>query len=116
MRGKMLGLFGGVLVTGIVLGTMADHRDVHAQPARGSDSRMQSADGVTAIQGTTVNGQQLIVLIDDQKQTMGSYFVDEKSGQISLRCIRNFGWDLQMSEFNGAEPSPEQIQALIRSR
>ena len=116
MRGKTLGLLGGVLVTGIVLGTVANHRDVHAQSARDSEQRVKSGDGVIAIHGPLVNGQQLIVLIDDQQQTMGSYFVDEKSGQISLRCVRNFRWDLQMSEFNGSEPSPEKIQALLRSR
>ena len=116
MRGKTLGLLSGVLVTGIVLGTMADHRDVHAQRAGESDSRRQAGDGVIAIDGPLVNGQQLIVLIDDRQQTMSSYFVDEKSGQISLRCVRNFRWDMQMSEFNGSEPSPEKIQALLRSR
>jgi hypothetical protein len=61
-------------------------------------------------------GQQAVVLVDTQTRRLGSYHIDTKSGQVSLRCVRDIRWDLQMDEFNGTEPSPEQNKALLRSR
>ena len=49
-------------------------------------------------------------------QRIGFVGVHVESGQISLRSVRNCRWDLQMDEFNGAEPSPEKIMALLRTR
>ena len=73
-------------------------------------------DDLIAIAGANVEGQQLILLLDPHRQTLGSYQVDAKTGQIALRSVRNIRWDLEMDEFNGTEPSPEKIQALLRSR
>ena len=116
MRGTTAGLFVGVFIIGFVISSMTEDRGVHAQQFENFEHASLSDERLATLKGPTVEGQQLIVLIDNQQQTMGSYFVDTKSGQISLRCVRNFRWDLQMSEFNGSEPSPEKIQALLRSR
>jgi len=116
MRGTTVGLLVGVFIIGFVISSMTEDRGAHAQQFETFEHDLLSVERLAALKGPTVEGQQLIVLIDNQQQTMGSYFVDTKSGQISLRCVRNFRWDLQMSEFNGSEPSPEKIQALLRSR
>ena len=114
MRGALIGILGGVVVTAYVLAAAADHREPQKTHLRGTQSR--GGDRIIALDGPHDEGQKLIVVIDDDQQTMGSYLVNTQTGQITLRCVRNFRWDLQMDEFNGSEPSPQKIQAILRSK
>ena len=116
MRATLLGLLVGVLVAAVAISAGTDRSNLYAQRLGGLDAQAPSGDGLTALLGPVVENQQLVVLIDQQRQTMGTYHVQVESGQISLRSVRNFRWDLQMDEFNGAEPLPEKIQALLRTR
>ncbi len=116
MRAMMVGLMAGVLVTWILNNASSNPPNVYAQRFGGSNPTVAQRDGLIAIAGTNVEGQQLVLLLDPQRQTLGSYQVDAKTGQIALRSVRNIRWDLEMDEFNGTEPSPEKIQALLRSR
>lgn len=56
-------------------------------------------------------GQQLVV-VDADARVMGIYHVDG-TGQITLKGVRNFAWDLYLEDFNGKEPSPKDIKALL---
>ncbi len=116
MRATFLGLIVGSLVAGLILTTGTGHRDVFAQRLGEVGSPATMSEGLVALSGPVVDGQQLIVLIDKQRSTMATYHIAFPSGQCSLRSVRNFRWDLEMDEFNGAEPSPEKIQALLESR
>jgi len=55
--------------------------------------------------------QQLIV-IDPRVRVMSVYHIDQVTGEITLKSVRNIHWDLQMSEFNGTSPSPREIRAM----
>jgi hypothetical protein len=46
---------------------------------------------------------------------MSVYHIDG-SGEISLRSVRAFHWDLMMDDFNGVSPSPREIRALVEPR
>lgn len=113
MRETLIGILGGVLVSACVLSASAQHRDLPETHLRGSGSR---GERVIALDGLNADGHKMIVVIDDDRETMGSYLINAQTGQITLRCVRNFRWDLQMDEFNGSEPSPQKIQALLRSK
>jgi hypothetical protein len=56
-----------------------------------------------------------LTLIDKIRRTMSVYHIDAKSGQITLRGVRNFRWDLELDDFNGAEPSPVHIRSMVES-
>ncbi len=56
-------------------------------------------------------GQQLVV-VDADARVMGTYHVDG-AGEITLKSVRNFAWDLYLEDFNGKEPSPKDIKALL---
>jgi hypothetical protein len=61
-------------------------------------------------------GRQQVTLIDPQARVMAVYHVERSSGQISLKSVRNVHWDLQMEEFNGTNPSPRDLRALLDQR
>ena len=60
--------------------------------------------------------RQQLTLIDPRTRVMGIYHVDNTTGEIALKSVRNFHWDLQMSEFNAASPLPREIRSLLEQR
>jgi hypothetical protein len=60
------------------------------------------------------NRQQLLV-IDPELHVMGVYHVDS-NGEVTLKSVRNFHWDLQMEQFNGTNPLPREIRSLMQPR
>ena len=61
-------------------------------------------------------GGQQIVVVDPASRVMGTYAVDGRSGEISLKSVRNFSWDLYLEEFNAAQPAPREIKALLEQQ
>jgi hypothetical protein len=116
MRAMMVGLLAGVLVTWTLDHAAPNPPKVYAQRFVGSDASASQQSDLVAIAGSVVEGQQSVLLVDTRRQTLGSYQVDAKTGQIALRSVRNIRWDLEMDEFNGMEPTPQKIQALLQSR
>ncbi len=116
MRATLLGLLVGVIAATVVVSLGSEDSDLYAQRLGGFDAQAPTGEGLAVLLGPVADGQQLVLLVDEQRQTMATYHVQVESGQISLRGVRNYRWDLQMEEFNGAEPSPEKIQALLRTR
>jgi hypothetical protein len=57
-------------------------------------------------------GQQVIV-VDTVNRVMGAYTVNEQSGEIALKSVRNFSWDLYLEHFNAAQPAPGDIKQLL---
>ena len=59
---------------------------------------------------------QQVTLIDPAARTMAVYHVERSTGKIVLRSVRNIRWDLQLEEFNGDTPSPQDIRSLLERR
>ncbi len=59
-------------------------------------------------------GQQL-VLIEPEMHALAVYQIDA-AGEVVLKSVRNFHWDLQMVEFNGTKPLPQDIRSQIEQR
>ncbi len=59
---------------------------------------------------------QMLTVIDPRQQAMGVYHIDLTNGKITLMSVRNIRWDLQMTEFNGVNPLPREIRALLEQR
>lgn len=60
-------------------------------------------------------GRSRLTVIDPAAQVMAVYHIDA-GGEISLRGVRNFRYDLEMDHFNGVSPSPQEIRALLENR
>ena len=61
------------------------------------------------------NRQQLTV-IDPAMRVIAVYHIDSSKGEITLKSVRNFHWDLQMLEFNTAAPLPQEIRSMLEQK
>lgn len=111
-RGWLVGGVIGVLIlawTGLVRPTPGE--------ARGETGDLRSANDLVVFQGQGPAGAQLLLVVDTRNLVMGSYQVDPASGQIALRSVRKFAYDLQLENYNGAgKPTPEEIRDMINRR
>ena len=47
---------------------------------------------------------------------MSVYHIEQTTGTISLKSVRNIRADLQMDEFNTDSPLPREIRAILTKR
>ena len=104
--GVLLGL--GTMLT--LAGWLGPMERVYAQPS----SHSTNQDLITLV-SSDEDGQQLM-LIDPRMWVMAVYHIDRGSGGIVLKSVRNFRWDLQLLEFNGAQPLPKEIRSMVENR
>jgi hypothetical protein len=116
MRATVMGLLVGAGLMWSVLGSSSAPLNAQAQRLGNQALGASAAGNLIAIPGGVIEQRQIVVLIDPQQRTLGSYTVDVRSGEIALRSVRNFHWDLQLDTFNGTEPTPEKVEAMLRPR
>ncbi len=75
------------------------------QPGAGSEL-------ITSVSPAGEN-RQLVTMIDPRTRVMAVYLIDGVSGEVSLKSVRAFQWDLQLAEFNGTSPLPREIRSLV---
>lgn len=63
----------------------------------------------------TVENRQQLTLIDPKTRVMCVYQIDPTTGVVALKSVRNFHWDMQMSEFNVVSPAPREIRAMLEN-
>jgi len=61
-------------------------------------------------------GRQHLVVVDGRQHVLCVYHVDGATGELCLKSVRNFHYDLQIEEYNSAAPSPREIRALLAPR
>jgi hypothetical protein len=115
MRKAALGVLVGAGLVIAVAGVMPDGGEVFAERPAPSWSR-DPGTGLIAVSSTLDEKHQQIAVIDPRLQVMSVYHVELASGEITLRSVRNFHWDLQMMQYNGSNPLPMEIRALLENR
>jgi len=58
----------------------------------------------------------MLSVIDPHRRVMSVYHLDPGTGKIALKSVRDFHWDLQMTDFNNEAPLPQEIQSLLEQR
>ncbi|MBS0208837.1 MAG: hypothetical protein JSS27_07780 [Planctomycetes bacterium] len=111
MKNAVLGFVLGVGLVGLVAAGFPGVSSAVATPA----GSVTSGDLITFTVPTGEHRQQLL-LVDPRQRVVGVYHVDGTSGQVTLKCVRNVYYDLQLSEFNGAAPTPREIRSLVEPR
>jgi hypothetical protein len=107
---------GAVVLAGLVvamLGTTLMPREGFAQ--RLGPTPTSTSGLITHTTPLGDNRQQLTV-IDPEMRVMSVYHIETSTGQIVLKSVRNFHWDLQMLEFNGTNPLPREIRAMLEQK
>ena len=61
------------------------------------------------------NRQQLTV-IDPSMRVIAVYHIDSGKGEITLKSVRNFHWDMQMQEFNTSAPLPMEVRSMLEQK
>jgi hypothetical protein len=78
-------------------------------------STLANAD-MLAVSASVGDKYQQITIIDPKRHVMSVYHIEFATGKIALRSVRAFEFDLQMKQYNGKEPLPEEIQSLLAPR
>lgn len=67
------------------------------------------------VTSAVTDNRQQIVIADPAQQSLAVYHVDFATGRISLKSVRHVRFDLMMTEFNTDQPSPRELEALLKS-
>lgn len=113
-------VFGILICTGLLLAALGVGLQRNTAFAQRNSSERPAAtlpsDQLIALSSDGAEGYQQVTLVDPTKRVMSVYHIDRKSGEITLKSVRNVNWDLQMDEFNGVSPSPREIRSLLEQR
>ena len=112
-------LLGTLLSAGLAIAAMGALWDCGQVFAQRPTDPFQAAvaNGELIALATTIGDKyQQVTVIDPKQRVMSVYHVELATGKISLRSVRNIHWDLQMTEFNGDNPLPQEIQSLLGAK
>jgi len=113
-----IAFFGALIGAGLVIAAVAatpDPSEVFAQRP-GPNRSISPAGELIAVSTVVDDKYQQLVVIDPKLKVMSVYHVELATGKIALRSVRNIHWDLQMTEFNSADPLPREIRSLLEPR
>lgn len=122
MRFANVGMIGVVAVIAAGLTAWAQPGQTPAQqpaaafqplPAGDLQTQVDDASGMIALTAPVNDNRQMITVIDPRGQVMSVYHVELGTGTIELKSVRKIQWDLQMVQFNGTSPLPQEIRAKI---
>ncbi len=112
MRNAVLG---GVVIAGLALLAVGATNFPNVVAADRISHPATSSGGVVTQTTPLGDNRQQVTVIDPDLRAMSVYHV-ESNGEIVLKSVRNFHFDLQMMEFNSAKPSPQEIRSLLEQR
>ena len=110
MRATIAGFFVGILFCWIAF-NFGDQSGHAVAGNLDASSGTASVDGSVSVFATS-DGHQL-TLVETSKRTLCVYHIDSKTGEITLKSVRSYGWDLELEHFNGTEPLPGQIRSML---
>ena len=109
MKSMALGVLVGAGLIWTLSGVAREPMAV-AQP-RTSDASYAGTPELLALAAAAGDDRQQVTVIDPRSRVMGVYSIDHKSGEITLRSVRNITWDLQLIEFNATSPTPRELKS-----
>ena len=113
MRSVMLGSVLGAVVVMALVGSWDSGQTAFAE--RPTTVYAAAGSELIAVPAETDDGQMLTV-IDTRQRVMSVYRVESATGKITLLSVRSIQWDLQLTEFNGEQPLPQEIRRLLEQR
>lgn len=109
MRGTAIGVLVGAGL--VMLATSAFSKPDAVFAYHGAQPGSEG--NLIALSNQLTDGRQQLTVIDPKLRVVGVYHVNPANGELTLRSVRNINWDLQMTQFNGASPLPQEIRALL---
>ncbi len=75
-----------------------------------------STGGLIALATSVDEQRQQVTVIDPATRVLGVYHIDLSTGVVTLKSVRNIHWDLQMMEFNGTRPLPDEVRSILEQQ
>ncbi|REJ65075.1 MAG: hypothetical protein DWQ31_19475 [Planctomycetota bacterium] len=109
MKQVVVGALVGVGLVVAALGSPTFSSPILAQPTAGVTAEAE----LIAMSAQLADGKQQLTVIDPRQRAIVVYHVGPGEGEIVLKSVRNIHWDLQMTQFNGRPPLPEEIRNVL---
>lgn len=84
--------------------------------SRAAVAATATVDGLSVAHVELPDGRQQTTVIDVRTRAMAVYHVNPQTGVITLKSVRNLGWDLQIDDYNSGKPQPREVRALVERR
>jgi hypothetical protein len=111
---------GSVVVIGLVIVAVASGPDrQESLSPRGAVIQFYpnaANSDLIAVSANVRDQYQQLTVIEPKQRRIAVYHVEFATGTITLRSVRSFEFDLQMTQFNAKAPLPEEIRALLPPR
>jgi hypothetical protein len=106
-------LWSALAGAGLVLATVAGWSRYDAAYAESGSFYSGDGDvgGIITHFTTTEGRPHSLVVLDQRRQVISVYHIDAGTGEITLKSVRNFAWDLQMIDFNSGDPLPQDVRS-----
>ena len=106
-KGVALGTVVGLVVCVIALAVVDARHNVYGQvPA--------PQEGTIVVTMPAGDSGQFLIVVDTRQQVMGSYHVHGETGNIALRSVRKYSWDMMIEDFNGSDPRPHDVRRQVQ--
>jgi hypothetical protein len=106
---------GALLGASLVIGAMAGRSSSEPAYSPPTDLPLRASGSELFTHVTATDGQPLMVtVVDPRQRVMAVYQVDRNSGEITPKSVRNFTWDLQMTNWNTGKPQPQDIRNSLK--
>jgi hypothetical protein len=107
LRFGVIGLLSGVFVSWILFGGRI--------PARAQAATSSNDNSTTVVTSSAPGGGQFLYVFDTKSQAFAIYRVDPSNpkGSVKLEAVRQYRWDLKLSEYNNLPPEVSAIESMV---
>lgn len=109
-----LGLCGSLVIAVSLLASAWD--TAFAQRSLTAEQVHRPESSLIALSFAAGEKLQQVAVVDPAKRVIGVYHIDAATGQVELKSVRKIEWDLEMVQFNGTDPLPEEIRSLMEQK
>ena len=81
-----------------------------------ADHPVTPTEQLIALTSDLPGSHQQVTVIDAKARIMSVYHIENTTGVISLKSVRNIRADLLMDEFNTESPLPREIRAILTNK
>jgi len=95
----------------VLVGGLTRWPETHAQSAPKPDASPPRLMVFPTAQGEKVH---YIYIVDPAAASLAVYRMDTTRSELKLDAVRCFKWDLRLSHYNSAKPSPADVQRMVQ--
>jgi hypothetical protein len=112
MKTTVLGVVLVAAVSALTIAGFGQPGEAWAEP----ESAVEGSSQLIAVSAMVGERVQQVTVIDSRQRVMSVYHIELATGAVTLKSVRNITWDLQLREFNGVNPLPREIRALLENK